>query len=261
MDIFSITDLFKDRPSVFSIEDFASQGSTIFPVGDLDIASRFRTTPEGQRLYEEVEGDDNIFSILEQFGRGALREATFGLSKYVIEPEEPDTTAERIARGAGQFAGFLVPLLTVGGAVGKAAGAFGTRAIPGLLRAIAPRAAEKTMLAAGRIGGYFIRSATSLGAAEAVSDITDLAGMPERFVSGATIGSIFGGSHLVHIGKSKLIQNIARQFLGRGMMAAAGRYNPDMLTQENIPELVFGEILNTFFLSKGVRARILLTVT
>ena len=246
----SFDDIFKNTSQGFiSFDNIFGQQTGFISFDDLFAKQKVDVRrPEPTRRY------GGVGNVLEQFGRGAVREATLGLSKYALGEEAPIGFAEKFARGAGQFAGYLIPI-GIGAKVAGATVKGASKIASGAIKAAAPRATPKTIQSATRLFEHMFKSSTTLATADVVSDITNISEAPQRAVSGATIGAIFGGSHLINLTKKAPLDNIIRQFAGRGMLMAAGHYSPEHMTKENIPNIVFGEILNTFFLSRGIRAK------
>ncbi|KKL17522.1 hypothetical protein LCGC14_2484710, partial [marine sediment metagenome] len=252
----SFDDIFKNTSQGFiSFDNIFGQQTGFISFDDLFAKQKVDVRrPEPTRRY------GGVGNVLEQFGRGAVREATLGLSKYALGEEAPIGFAEKFARGAGQFAGYLIPI-GIGAKVAGATVKGASKIASGAIKAVAPRATPKTVQSATRLFEHMFKSSTTLATADVVSDITNISEAPQRAVSGATIGAIFGGSHLINLTKKAPLDNIIRQFAGRGMLMAAGHYSPEHMTKENIPNIVFGEILNTFFLSRGIRAKDIMEAT
>ena len=120
MPFYSLDDFINDRMSGFSSIDYFTQQRKPFLSLDEFTAERmgidYKKFKDLQK-YKQVEEDHRgIGHILEQFGRGLAKEATFGFAPKLIGEEEPVGMGEQIARGAGSFVGFLAPL----GLAGKA---------------------------------------------------------------------------------------------------------------------------------------------
>jgi len=266
---YSLTDLF--GPSThYNLEDLFAP--SVYSMDDLFGAVKKQS--DAERYNEEINRnleEESIEGFFEQMGRGFAQEASLGLSKYVLEDEKPAGPWESLARGIGQFGGFLaVPIkgakaiLGVGGkAASKIAGKGGVKAAQAAL------AAKGAKGAITRIGQHVGSGALHLGTAEAISDVTDISGMPERFAHGAKIGSIYGLAGMSHVFKAAGVGHVWRgkvmnlalsQLAGRAMLGAAGEWSLDMFKDaENLPEAIFHEALNTFFLSKGIHPMNILT--
>ncbi len=208
--------------------------------------------PEPQRKY------GGVGNVLEQFARGAVREATFGLSKFAIEEEVPIGVGESIARGAGQLAGFFSPLGVAGKIVKPLVKPAG-KAVAKVIRMTTPKATDKIVEGSVKLFEHLIKHTATLSTATVLSDITNIAEAPDRALSGATLGAIFGASGLIKIQGSKVLDQLARQTAGRALLAVAGHYDSELFTEEGLPDLVFGEMLNTFFLRRGISPRQLIS--
>ncbi|MBW1975264.1 MAG: hypothetical protein JRI45_06800 [Deltaproteobacteria bacterium] len=201
-----------------------------------------------KKRLEEERKEENFWEWLEQAGRGFVSEATLGLSKKVIGRDEPETTGEKISRAIGGFAGFLLTPLKIG----KLGAGLVRR---GALK-VAPKLAEKV---GGRLLLHLGHGAAQLGIAEAVSDLTDIESMPARTLHGAKIGTIFGLAGMSHITKYPKLNAVLSQAGGRALLAITGEYPAEYFTKENLPQLIFSEALNTYFLRKGINPYNLLT--
>ena len=234
----------QSRMPFLSMDDFMAKRM------GMDIQS-YKNLKKYKREEDEYRG---ILPILEQFGRGALGEATFGISKKLIGEEAPEGMGERIARGAGQFAGFLVPY----GAAAKGIG-YGAKALGLTNKLIKGSKIAKELAIAGRVG----RGALTLGTASAISDLPSAIEDPmsalKRGAEGAKLGAIFGAAGFINMPEHKAISWMLRQTGGRAMMAAANMYDPTTMTKENLAETVFHEAMNTFFLHHGVTPEMILT--
>ena len=257
MPFYSLDDFINDRMSGFSSIDYFTQQRKPFLSLDEFTAERmgidYKKFKDLQK-YKQVEEDHRgIGHILEQFGRGLAKEATFGFAPKLIGEEEPVGMGEQIARGAGSFVGFLAPLGLAGKAVKYGGKALGLTT--GLIKA-SPYAKE--LVIAGRVG----RTAVNLGLASAISDIPatieDPMSAVKRAKEGAVLGAIFGGAGMAHIESHKALSWMLRQTGGRAAMLAAGMYGPETLDKENLAQTVFSEALNTLFLSHGVTPKMIL---
>ncbi len=233
-------DSFKRKPLV-PLESFT--GGTIIPVEDFLSPSELRTRVQQTRQRRTIFGE--AWETLEQALRGFTSEATLGLSKYAVDEEEPEGTAESIARAIGRFGGFLTT--PIKGAK------IGLKGIKSILGQLGVKLGDKMI---HKVAAHVAESAATLGMAEAISDITDVPGMPERFLHGAKIGTIFGGTSMLHIGANTTLRKAfyfgLRQGVGRMALKVFGEYPEGYFDEENMANAIFGEALNTYFLSKGV---------
>ena len=266
---YSLTELF--GPSVnYNLEDLFAP--SVYSMDDLFGAAKRQS--DAERYNEEINRnleEESVGGFFEQMGRGFMQEASLGLSKYLYEDEEPAGTWESLARGIGRFGGFLAgpikgakAILGVGGkTAAKIAGKGGVKAVQAAL------AAKGAKGALSRTAQHVGRGALHLGTAEAISDITDIPGMPGRFAHGAKIGTIYGLAGMTHIFKNAGVEHVWRgkvmnlalsQLAGRAMLGATGEWSLDMFKDaDNLPEAIFHEALNTFFLSKGIHPMNILT--
>ncbi len=257
MPYYTLDDFINDKLNGFTSLDYFTQQRKPFLSLDEFTAERmgidYKKFKDLQR-YKQVEEDHRgIAHILEQFGRGLAKEATFGFSPKLIGEEEPVGTGEQIARGAGSLVGFLAPYGVAAKGVSKIGKALGLTTK--LIKA-SPYAKELAVM--GRVG----RSATTLGLASAMSDIpsaiADPMGAAKRAKEGAMLGTIFGGAGLAHIESHKALSWMLRQFGGRAAMLAVGMYGPETLEKKNLAQTVFSEALNTMFLHHGITPKMLL---
>ena len=169
--------------------------------------------PEVAEPVRPTTDQDPLEEFFEQTARGVSKTLTLGLDKYLWEDKEPVSTEAQVGRGAGEFLGFLGTPIKLGkfaaGKVGSIASRLGAKhlAKTGKLGQLAHRTAD-----------YFIPHMTTLGVAEAVSDITDPAGAPKRFLHGAKIGAIFGAAGLSHVFKNPVANQFMSQFGGRALL-------------------------------------------
>lgn len=225
----------KNQPQFMTLSDFQT---------DLEKKFRFEQAGEEQRLYGERGTPVRPAGLLEQLARGFVRESTLGISKYAIKEKLPQNIGEDVTRAVGSFIGFIGLPIAIGGKVASFA-------VKGVGKLIAKEGVKK-------VAQYATRGVVSLGVAEVAADITNISEAPQRALSGATIGAIFGATHGIHIKGSPLLSNIARQFGGRALLGVAGRYDENTLKKENVGNLVFNELLHTFFFSRGItKAQIL----
>lgn len=251
--------LYGQRGTSQSIYDFLGLStqneplsSFLFPASKPDSLENFLGAPSiGAPQPEE---DDKTF--LEQIGGGlkhGLTEFVHTATLGLWEPppgDKPEGTIEQIGSGLGMLGGFIAsPIKIAGGIVNigaKASRAGVLAMLPQSFKAL--EAAQK----AGRIGGYLAKGAGTMALAEAISDIRDPAGMPERALHGAKIGTIFGAAGLSSIPAHPILGQILRQFGGRAAMALTGEYPEGYFDKENLANLVWSEALNTYFLSHGI---------
>jgi len=198
---------------------------------------------------KELSQNEGLLALLEQFGRGLASNATFGASKYIIGEKQPSTTAQHIAKGLGEFAGFLVPYGVAAKAVGV--GMKGLKLVP---KAVEAGKAITASQRGSAILSHLLRSSATLGTAEAISNITEPNTMLSRAIHGAKIGAIFGGTSFADLPNHRFFGWLLRQFGGRAALAIAGEYKPakEMFDKDNIAQTVFSEALATFFLSHRI---------
>lgn len=192
------------------------------------------------------------------FFQGLLDEAGMGLPSDVgVLPPPPKLGTkidwiQDLASGAGRFTGFVV------GAPMKL-GQFGIRLL------LKPAKKPLTKLAGkygGRLTTKFLQSAGGLGLASAISDISDIKGMPERFKSGSIFGGIFGVTNWANFRKAApFINQIIRQGSSRAMANIFGMYSTDawqkLASGQVDPQLAqqaFDELLFSWFSRKPYKA-------
>ena len=232
-DIISFDDILGG--STISMDDILG----IYP---LDIAERKAQKPKKSLA-------QSIMDTVEQFGRGGISMLTLGLTKDYFGEKPPETGAEKVAAGIGNFVGFLATPMKIG----KALGAGAKFVAPALMKAGVKPIVAKT-------AKHMVQHALTLGGAEAASEILhDPAGTSRRFLHGAKIGAIFGATGLAHIDKYKKLSWVMRQFGGRALLKVTGEYPDEYLSSENLPSAVFAEALNTMFFSRGYTAEQILT--
>lgn len=175
----------------------------------------------------------------------------------------PRTVGEKSLAMAGKFAGFIGPSMMAGSAakLGASAlsaglGTMGPAALGGKISDLLTAPIMDLFNVEGssvvnRLLARTIQGGTSLGLASAIADMKNPDGFFDRFGSGFKTGAIFGASSLMNAAEHPLLSQVARQFGGRVLMATAGQYADGFLKKENIPDFVFNELMNTYFLSKG----------
>ena len=207
---------------------------------------------------------------LEQFGRGFVESASFGVSKAVIEDKPPTMPGTQISRGIGSLLGFFAGPLKAASA-GIALSKAGLAKILGkefikrqfvmkggkkvALKGVAALQGEIYRKGGAKIAEHMATHAATLSAAEVLSDITDVKGMASRAGHGAVIGTIFGAVGMMGTVRFRAFSHLLRQGAGRAMTAIAQQYPPGYLTEENLPQVIFHELLNTYFFSKGQSAK------
>jgi len=253
---YTLDEIFKKPKRAYSMDEIFKQKKTY----SLDaILGRPQKTP-GEKSVETKEDDRDQWSLedfLGEFAKGVGKEASLG----IYDPGAPiDTTAGELGRGMGSFGGFLTTPLKIGKLGGKAATKLVTKALWKTAgKEVVPRAAGKVGSIATRLATRIAPQAATLGVAEAVSDITDPAGMPERFAHGAKIGTIFGAAGLSHVFQNKFYNQLLSQFGGRALLSVTGEWSPDVFNKEDLAQAVFAEALNTYFLSHGTSAKDVIT--
>lgn len=207
---------------------------------------------------------------IEQLGRGFVEQASFGVSKSFIEDKAPTVAGTQISRGIGSLLGFFAGPL-------KAAGAGIALSKAGLAKILGKEFVKRQFVMKGgkkvavkglaKLQGEIYRKgmpkilehmgthAATLSAAEVLSDVTDIKGMPGRAGHGAIIGTIFGSVGMMGTVRFKAFSHVIRQGAGRALMAVAQQYPPGYLTEENLPQVIFHELLNTYFFSRGLSAK------
>ncbi|MBW2037166.1 MAG: hypothetical protein JRI41_06775 [Deltaproteobacteria bacterium] len=194
----------------------------------------------------------------ESFVKGFVSDATLGLSEATglapfKLPEQVHWT-QAPAEGAGRFLGFVL------GAPVK----LGSMTARLLLKPLGRPLEKVAGKFAGRVAGNLAQKALGLGVASAVSDVTNIKGMPKRFLSGTAMGAIFGGAEWVNFRKAApFLSQIARQSLTRALSAPMGLYNNEGIhglikgiaegkVDPKHAQTVFDELLFTWFSRKPI---------
>lgn len=253
------------------------------PADDRTIRTVPALTPEEQKEYDiqrEHWFDQLYRRTPERRGadlllKGALSSSSMGLAdplikkmenpeNYPVEsarawdygplPQKAIGFPEKLMQGLGTVFGFLAggPL-----AAGKIGGEVGGKVMAKVL-------GKKAMSPIVRKGAeYLTKSGLTLGTAEAMSNLNDIQGMPQRFTQGFKSGVFYGAMGLSHVTKFPALNQLFSQFGGRAIMALAGQYDISQLGSKEFwdtkgSDFVVNEVMNSYFLSKGIHPRQLL---
>ena len=190
--------------------------------------------------------------VVQQLTVGAAEGASLGLLPLLLEaggfprPQEPETAAERVARGGGHLAGFIAgPAGRTGQLVGRgmerflaprAEEAFGRLLAKHLASETANLSAAVTMVSTGQILEADSPQAATLTALKAAGE-------------GALLGLAFGSARGAFPGTTPL-QTAARVGLGLAAVDAATGRQP--LDDRDLAEKTFDYGLNVYFLFRGL---------
>lgn len=259
--MFNFDDYLQQGYQPLTLESWMGQGNLIsldeFLYGKENLEAK--KAEDAARMQRERMARVTIPGILEQFVAGGLKDLTWGMLDIGKE-HPPSNVAEQVASGVGGFLGAMTPVVgpfAVGGKIAKALGGVTKAAIAGG-KAVEEGVALSKIAKVANVAEYAVERVGGVALGMGLTDVTDPKTIPSRMLDGAKIGAIFAGAGAAHFTKSGFVNLLIRQFGGRALMAAEGQYSEGALQPENLANLVWSELLNSYFLAKGITPKMIL---